>query len=193
MLPLKKNPKKKVKVIIPKPPSWIRNKIIPLPRLVNAVAVSTTISPVTQTALVDVKKASIMLMPFVVAFGNSSNAVPIKIRKMKLPTIIIAGLSVGRSIEMLLRENSIIKTRAVARCEKAGFFKKNNQGMLFSTHEGKNVLIELRAKRNRIIAISETTILNPLLKLNEIKNRANMRKKKEGIIILKTPSAKYLT
>jgi hypothetical protein len=46
--------------------------------------VSTTIKPVTQTALVAVKKASMKEIPLCVAFGNSSKAVPDKIKNRKL-------------------------------------------------------------------------------------------------------------
>ena len=57
--PLEENDAKKVaKEIILKPPSWMRQRIINLPFSVKIVAVSTTVSPVTQQALVDVKIAS---------------------------------------------------------------------------------------------------------------------------------------
>jgi hypothetical protein len=47
-----------VNVMIPRPPTWIRNRIHACPAVVKYVAVSTTIRPVTQTALVAVKSAS---------------------------------------------------------------------------------------------------------------------------------------
>ncbi len=43
-----------VNVRIPSPPSWIRRRTKACPAVVKYVAVSTTISPVTHTALVDV-------------------------------------------------------------------------------------------------------------------------------------------
>ncbi len=46
-----------VKVMMPSPPNWKRRSSTPWPRGVNQVAVSTTVRPVTQTALVAVKRA----------------------------------------------------------------------------------------------------------------------------------------
>ena len=47
-----------VKVMIPRPPSWMRSRSQAWPQAVKYVAVSTTMRPVTQTALVAVKRAS---------------------------------------------------------------------------------------------------------------------------------------
>ena len=91
--PLKRNPNKLVKVITPRPPIWINVKIIPLPIGVNCEAVSTTVNPVTQTALVEVKKASIKRIPFVVEFGSNNRPVPIKIINRKLPAKRAKGLN----------------------------------------------------------------------------------------------------
>lgn len=88
--------------------------IIPLPKSVNAVDVSTTIKPVTQTALVDVKMASINEMPSVVALGNRSKAVPRNINPKKLRTKIVAGFTEGLKIFIFLFESSAIKTTADA-------------------------------------------------------------------------------
>lgn len=62
------------------------------PTGVNALAVSTTISPVTQTALVAVKAASINDIFCVCDIGWYNSAVPIKMSKMKLPENSWAGL-----------------------------------------------------------------------------------------------------
>ena len=43
--------------MIPRPPTWIRARITPLPNGVHADDVSTTTRPVTVTAEVEVKKA----------------------------------------------------------------------------------------------------------------------------------------
>ena len=114
MFPLKNIPKNEVNVITPNPPSCISPNIIPLPKSVNAVAVSTTINPVTQTALVDVKKASINEMPPVVALGNRSKAVPIIINPKKLRTKIVAGFTEGLKILIFLFDSSAKKTTADA-------------------------------------------------------------------------------
>jgi hypothetical protein len=66
--------------------------MINLPKVVKYAAVSTTIRPVTQTALVDVNKASIGERYLVVAFGNLSRKAPTRIIKMKLLTNSKAGL-----------------------------------------------------------------------------------------------------
>ena len=57
---------------------------------------SCTIKPVTQTAEVDVKKASIRGVPFpsVVACGDIKSTVPMIIKIMKLITIAIPGFEV---------------------------------------------------------------------------------------------------
>ena len=48
-------------VIMPRPPNWISTKMIICPKKVKCVPVSTTINPVTQTAEVEVNKASMKL------------------------------------------------------------------------------------------------------------------------------------
>ena len=91
-LPLKKKAKNEVKVKIPIPPNWIKTKIIDCPTTVNAVEVSTTAKPVTQTALVEVKSALVKVIPFVVALGSINKNPPVKAKIIKLPTNTIAGL-----------------------------------------------------------------------------------------------------
>jgi hypothetical protein len=78
-----KNP---VNVIMPRPPIWIRQMIIIFPRGVKNVAVSTTIRPVTHTALTEVKNESRKVNGRVWAFGNINKPEPIKmmIRKLEL-------------------------------------------------------------------------------------------------------------
>ncbi len=71
-------------VMIPKPPSWISISIMHCPAKVKSFAVSRTISPVTHTAEVDVKSASINDIPFTVDQGSISSPVPEMIRIIKL-------------------------------------------------------------------------------------------------------------
>ena len=71
-------------VIIPKPPNWIRIRIIHWPKKVKSFAVSNTIKPVTHTAEVDVKIASTRVIPLVVDHGSLSSNVPVEIKMKKL-------------------------------------------------------------------------------------------------------------
>ena len=50
--------KKLVKVMTPIPPIWIRNMMMICPVCVNVVATSTVVSPVTQTEVVEMNRAS---------------------------------------------------------------------------------------------------------------------------------------
>ena len=59
----------------------------------KSLLVSNATKPVTQTALVVVKSASIRLIFFVVDIGNNSRIVPIKIRPKKLSTNNRAGVN----------------------------------------------------------------------------------------------------
>jgi len=78
----------------PRPPTWIRHKITIFPKVVKKEPVSTTVSPVTQTAEVAVNKASIKdIEPVSVAHVVCSNAVPIIIIMIKLNKIVKDGLS----------------------------------------------------------------------------------------------------
>jgi hypothetical protein len=63
--------------------------VLPIP--VKTVAVSTTIKPVTQTAEVEVKRASIQVIPPTVELGSMSNTVPTRITRRKLRIKIKAG------------------------------------------------------------------------------------------------------
>ncbi len=58
-----------VKVIKPRPPSWISARIITWPVIVKSLPVSSTARPVTQTAEFDVKSASINDIPCTVEQG----------------------------------------------------------------------------------------------------------------------------
>ena len=91
-LPLKKKAKNEVKVKIPMPPNCIKTKMMDCPTIVKAEEVSSTVSPVTQTALVAVKSAFVKVIPLVVALGSIKRKPPVKARIKKLPTKTIAGL-----------------------------------------------------------------------------------------------------
>ena len=76
---------------MPIPPNCIRNRMIMCPAVVNVVATSIVVSPVTHTALVAVNRASKNDKPLTVARGSSRRPVPAKIMVKKLPTIIQLG------------------------------------------------------------------------------------------------------
>ena len=67
--------------------------MITCPKTVKVLLVSTTMSPVTQIALVDVNSAFINVIPSVVDIGNNSNKVPTTTRHRKLKTNNLAGLA----------------------------------------------------------------------------------------------------
>ena len=67
------------------------NSMMICPVVVNVVATSIVVSPVTHTALVAVNSASKNDIPLTVARGSSKRPVPAIIIAMKLPTIIQLG------------------------------------------------------------------------------------------------------
>ncbi len=69
---------------MPKPPTCIKIIRIVCPNKVKCVPVSTTINPVTQTALVEVNKASRYEISSWVALGKINKSEPIKIITKKL-------------------------------------------------------------------------------------------------------------
>ncbi len=81
------------------------------PLIVKSVPVFMTDRPVTQHALVEVKSASIKVMPFVVILGIMSKNVPVRIRNKNESTIIAGGLRLNlvRNPEAL--DNSIDEIR----------------------------------------------------------------------------------
>ena len=72
-------------VTTPIPPIWMRQRITTCPNMVQPVAVSTTTSPVTQTADVEVNSASIngVQPPAFDAKGSASRSVPSKMTAKK--------------------------------------------------------------------------------------------------------------
>ena len=91
-LPRKKKAKNEVKVKIPIPPNCIKTMIMDCPTKVKSDEVSTTVKPVTQTALVAVKSAFVKVIPLVVALGSINKKPPINTKIIKLPTKTMAGL-----------------------------------------------------------------------------------------------------
>ena len=79
-------------VMMPSPPNCIRMMMNQCPVSVNVEEMSTTESPVTQTADMDVKNASIKLMGRVAACGMLRSAVPIAIRRRYASTTSMMGL-----------------------------------------------------------------------------------------------------
>jgi hypothetical protein len=80
------------KVMIPKPPIWMRSKVTTCPTVERSFPVSTTTSPVTQTAEVEVKRASTKRrLPFAAENGNQRRIAPVRITPAKLRTKILVG------------------------------------------------------------------------------------------------------
>jgi hypothetical protein len=80
------------KVIIPSPPIWKREMVITWPRVVRSFPLSITTRPVTQTAEVEVKRASIKVRgPFVAENGNRRRRAPSRMTAAKLRTKILEG------------------------------------------------------------------------------------------------------
>ena len=73
---------------MPRPPTWMSERMIPWPKIVKSWGVSRTISPVTQVALVDVKRASIGEIPSGPgeAAGRVSRIVPTRMMKINEET-----------------------------------------------------------------------------------------------------------
>ena len=78
------------KETIPSPPSWISMRMTILPKRLQWIAVFTTTSPVTQTEVVDVNRASINGVKFPSAEENGRQSIkaPIKIVPRKPSAII---------------------------------------------------------------------------------------------------------
>jgi hypothetical protein len=73
----------------PRPPTWIKSRIIKCPKEVKSTGVSLTISPVTQTADVAVNIASIKRSSPLCENGSERRAAPKKISPIKLKSIIL--------------------------------------------------------------------------------------------------------
>ena len=82
-------------IIIPSPPVWMSARMMILPPRLKTVAVSTTISPVTHTAEVAVKRELISPRPCLstVVNGSMRSSVPVRMISRKLESIARAGLS----------------------------------------------------------------------------------------------------
>ena len=89
-------------VMMPSPPSWMSPRMTAWPNPLNAVAVSTTTSPVTQTAEVAVNSASMKEMRPPRALGGSqSKTAPPRMAKAKLRARTRAGWK-NRFLKMAL-------------------------------------------------------------------------------------------
>jgi len=88
---------------MPRPPSWIRMRITICPKKEKQAPVSTTVSPVTQTAEVDVKRASMKeISPDVVEKGSMRRNAPASIAAIKLNIRKEAGLNLLNLFNMRL-------------------------------------------------------------------------------------------
>jgi len=92
-IPLPIKTKKTVeKVMIPNPPIWNRKMVITWPSVERSFPTSVTTRPVTQTAEVEVKRASTKRRdPLVAEKGNQRRMPPARITPAKLKTKILAG------------------------------------------------------------------------------------------------------
>ncbi len=88
--------------------------MISLPKVVKSLPVFSTDKPVTQTALVEVNKASKNEIPCVVALGSVSRKAPISIITIKLLMNNWAGLSIVLLKLIFKSENSLIKVNTTA-------------------------------------------------------------------------------
>ena len=80
------------KVMIPRPPTWKRKIVITCPGTVRSFPISITTSPVTQTAEVEVKRASTKARwPLEAEKGSQRKIPPVKITAAKLRTNIRVG------------------------------------------------------------------------------------------------------
>jgi hypothetical protein len=76
------------------------DKITVFPKNVNVVGISTLTSPVTQTAEVEMKNASVKDMPLYVAEGNNRSNVPMTINRIKLARNSTEGLYFCRNFKL---------------------------------------------------------------------------------------------
>lgn len=91
-------PTSAAKSMMPKPPSWISARITTLPKGLQKTAVSTTTSPVTQTAEVAVNRASIggVQVPSLDEIGSMSSSVPAMITAPNPAAMTWAGARLRR-------------------------------------------------------------------------------------------------
>ena len=79
------------KVMIPRPPTWIRTKRTAWPKKPKSWGVSRVLSPVTQIALKELKKASRGATAWVLAAGSERTTPPAIPPARKVETSIRAG------------------------------------------------------------------------------------------------------
>ena len=80
-------------VMMPTPPTWISDRMTTCPNVEKTEPMSTTLRPVTQVALVDVKSAtsSGTGVPLALAMGSHSSRVPARIVARKAATRMPCG------------------------------------------------------------------------------------------------------
>ena len=115
VLPIKKSAKKLVIVITPSPPICTSSAMTISPSVENVEAKSTVVRPVTQTALVETKSASIIgsLTPSSVERGTISSIVPKNIIIRNVEARSSAGFVFRRVMLTTPREISIIENTAI--------------------------------------------------------------------------------
>jgi hypothetical protein len=91
MVPLRKVKMAMEKVMIPRPPNWMSRSMTACPAGVKSFAVSSTTSPVTHTAEVDVNSASTKLIPRYVQNGSERRTAPERMSRTKLRSILLMG------------------------------------------------------------------------------------------------------
>jgi len=142
----------------------MRHRIIIFPRGVKAVAVSTTIRPVTHTALTDVNNASRKLSGILWALGSINNPDPIKIIIRKLLEKSSAG---GIFIELINLANTDISEIAIINiADITGMLpkKKAQNGLLLVTRLKFESSTNVEKRKTRISKIVEIGVF--LLKCN---------------------------
>jgi len=117
VLPRSTSIKKLENVNIPSAPIWINERIIIWPVSVKRVPVSTTVNPVTQTADVAVKRASMNLsLPVADIDGRVSNVAPIKIVVANPATRIVDGERGVRPRGVSFSVNNLIFSVPIISC-----------------------------------------------------------------------------
>ncbi len=134
------------------------------PRGENTVAVSTTIRPVTQTALTEVNNESRKVRGITWAFGSINNPDPIKIIIRKLPEKSSAG---GTFIELITLANTDISEIAIINiADITGILpkKKAQNGLLLVTIPKFDINTNVEKRKTRSSKMVEIGVF--LLKCN---------------------------
>ena len=180
-VPLKNDMAKKlVKVITPIPPTWISMSSTTCPVNVKVAPVSTTVNPVTHTALVEVNKASMKLIPSYVALGNLNKTAPKRMINKKLAAKRTSAFTRLRKTTNICFESCmILNSNTTAYVNIRSTLKRKG---LVSSKSGRSKCLENKVKANRK-SNTNTSIQNPFsarssLKLNKNRNKPSTTKRR---------------